>query len=167
LQRSLQPKGLVEASCLRKLDGEPGVSIARYEVQGDRVQRTHPLALRPVDFVDEWVQLSWEDAQRWSNPGMLQDLGNWHAKLNSLEFDSTEIQFLQACPQQERLTDKWLIELWIDRKLNPAVGEERVYIVVTERNGIFSVDGIYKNRPAGCPGETPLPAFTDWKLPDW
>lgn len=151
----------------RKLDGEPGVSIARYEVDGDRVQRIHPLALRPEDFVDEWVQLNWEDAKRWSNPSMPQNLGNWHAKLNSLEFDSTEIQFLQACPQQERLTSKWLIELWIDRKPNPAVSEELVYIVVNERNGIYLVDGIYNNRPGGCPGETPLPAFTDWKLPDW
>lgn len=60
----------------RKLDGEPGVSIARYEVDGDRVQRIHPLALRPEDFVDEWVQLNWEDAKRWSNPSMPQNLGN-------------------------------------------------------------------------------------------
>jgi len=37
----------------RKLDGEAGISIARYQVNGDELTRMQPLALTPEDFLDE------------------------------------------------------------------------------------------------------------------
>jgi hypothetical protein len=151
----------------RKLDGENGVSIARYEVDGEQVNRIHPLALRPEDFLDEWVQLSWTDASRWSKESLQSDLQVWHSKLNALEYDSTEMTFVQPCWERGISDSRWMIDLWIDQKMNPSVEEENLYILVSRINGIYYVEGIHKNRPAGCPGETPLPLFTDWKLPDW
>jgi hypothetical protein len=151
----------------RKLDGEHGVSVARYEVDGDRVTRIHPLALRPEDFLDEWVQLSWNDARRWGDESKQSDLQAWHSKLNGLEYDSTEMRFVQPCPKLESSDSRWMIDLWIDRKLNPSVKEENLYVLVSERNGIYYVDGIHKNRPTGCPGEMPIAMLTDWRLPAW
>jgi hypothetical protein len=151
----------------RKLDGEQGVSISRYEVNGEQIRRIHPLALNPEDFLDEWVQLTWDDANRWSNSSLQPDLQAWHSKLSGLEFDSTEMRFVQPCPEQKGADSKWMIDLWIDQKLNPSVAEDQIYIVVSKRNGIYSVDAIHRNRPAGCPGETPLPILADKKLPQW
>ena len=151
----------------RKLDGERGVSISRYEIDGDQVRRIQPLALRPDDFLDEWVQLNWEDAKRWSNESIQQELQSWHSKLNGYENDSTEMRFVQPCPSQAGPDSRWMINLWIDQKLNPSVNEENLYVFVSERNGIYYVDGISINRPPACPGETPMPKLTDWKLPNW
>jgi hypothetical protein len=151
----------------RKLDGEHAVSVARYEVNGEQVRRIHPLALRPEDFLDEWVQLSWDDAKRWSNESLQSDLQGWHSELNGLEFDSTEMKFVQPCPIHEGPDSKWMIRLWIDQKMNPSVDEENLYILVSERNGIYYVDGIHKNRPSGCPGETPARMLTELELPHW
>jgi hypothetical protein len=151
----------------RKLDGEHGVSVARYEVDGERVTRIHPLALRPEDFLDEWVQLTWADAKHWSNKSLQPNLQGWHSRLNGLENDSTEMRFVQPCPNQTGSDSRWMINLWIDQKLNPSVNEENFYVLVGERNGIYYVDGIHINRPSGCPGEMPVARLTDWKLPDW
>jgi hypothetical protein len=81
----------------RKLDGEPGVSITRYQITGDQIVRIQPLALTPDDFLDEWVQLDWSEASRWS--GSQTDLSTWHSKLQALDSDSTEFEFVQPCPQ--------------------------------------------------------------------
>jgi hypothetical protein len=152
----------------RKLDGASAVSISRYEVNGQKVSRIHPLALTPEDFLDEWVQLNWEDAARWASDSGRSGLQNWHSKLSGLEFDSTEFNVVQQCPKQESpITKTWLIDLWIDRQLNPSIKEEDLYVQVSQKNGIFFVDGIYKDRPAGCPGNTPSTVLADLKLPSW
>jgi hypothetical protein len=109
------------------------VSISRYEVDAESVKRIHRLALRPEDFLDEWVQLSWDDAKRWSNESMQSDLQAWHERLNGAEFASTEIKSLQPCPKQEGSDRKWMIDLWIDQKLNPSIDEERLRILVSQK----------------------------------
>ena len=53
---------------VRKLDGEPGIGISRYSVGDNQLSRMAPLALTPEDFLDQWVQLSWDDARRWTAP---------------------------------------------------------------------------------------------------
>jgi hypothetical protein len=151
----------------RILDGEWGISIARYEVKGQQVKRIHPLALSPQDFFDEWVQLSWGDAVRWSSESKLTSLENWHSFLSSLGSDSTEIRVVQACADQRDANDRWLMEVWIDRQLNPTAKEDELYIDVSRKVGIYYVDGIETKRPAGCPGNSPPTQLTDWKLPSW
>ena len=66
----------------RKLDGNPGVSIARYQVIGDNATRMQPLALDPEDFLDEWVQLDWNEAAHSSSQSP--ELQKWHTTLNTL-----------------------------------------------------------------------------------
>lgn len=151
----------------RKLDGEPGVSILRYGVSDEQVRRLQPLALTPEDFLDEWAQLSWDEAARWSNESLQTDLRGWHSKLNNLADDSTEIEFVQLCPKQKESDSSWLVGLWIDQEQNPLSDEERLYITVSKRDGAHYVDRIRKHRPTGCPGKTPVRIFTNWTLPDW
>ena len=151
----------------RKLDGESGISIARFEVKDQQVRRIHPLALWPEDFLDEWVQLSWEEASQWSNLSQLSTIQRWHSQLNGLESDSTEIRAVQPCPKQQDSSDRWMIELWIDRQMNPRATEDKLDIELSRKNGIFFVDGIQTNRPSGCPGNMPPAPLPDLKLPSW
>lgn len=148
----------------RKLDGEPGVSVARYRVIGDELTRIQPLAPTPEDFVDEWVQLDWSEAVRAS--GQSSELAKWHATLNALAYDSTEIEFVQPCRAEGRAEKTWLAGLWIDQQLNPHSENERLYIVVSERQRALFVDSVNTTRPAGCPGKA-RPLLTNWELPQW
>ncbi len=148
----------------RKLDGEPGVSIARYQVIGDELTRMQPLALTPEDFLDEWVQLDWSEAVHSSS--QCSDLPKWHSILNALAYDSTEIEFVQLCREQSKADKVWLAGLWIDQELNPNSENERLYIVVSERHHAFFVDSVNTTRPPGCAGKA-LPKLTNWELPEW
>jgi hypothetical protein len=150
----------------RKLDGEPGVSIERYRISGDQISRLRPLALKPEDFLDEWVSLGWDEAARWSTRSADADLQKWHARINALAYDSTEIEFVQPCPEQPSSDKVWLAGLWIDQKLNPTAEDERLYIVVSERKHAFFVDSVQTSRPLGCPGKT-RQFVTNRTLPEW
>ena len=150
----------------RKLDGDPGVSIERYEISGDRIARLQPLALTPEDFLDEWVRISWDEAARWSSQSGDAHLSKWHSRLNALAYDSTEIEFVQPCPQQPSADKVWLTGLWIDQKLNPASEDERLYIVVSERKHAFFVDSVQTRRPPGCPGKA-RQFVMNRILPEW
>jgi len=151
----------------RKLDGEQGVAIDRFEVKDQQVKRTHPLALWPEDFLDEWVQLGWDEAAQWSDRFKLGSIQGWHSQLHNLESDSTEIRVVQPCPKQQALNERWMIELWTDHQMNPTVKEDEFYIEVSRKQGIFYVDGIQATRPSGCPGNMPPTQLPDWKLPSW
>lgn len=148
----------------RKLDGEPGVSIARYQIIGDEMTRMQPLALTAEDFLDEWVQLDWSEAVHSSSQSS--DLPKWHSILNALAYDSTEIEFVQPCREQREADKVWLAGLWIDQELNPNSENERLYIVVSERHHAFFVDSVNTTRPPGCPGKA-RPILTNWELPKW
>jgi hypothetical protein len=148
----------------RKLDGEPGISIARYQVLGEEMTRMQPLALTPENFLDEWVQLDWGEAAHWSRQAS--NLQEWHSTLNALAYDSTEIEFVQPCREHGSDDKVWLAGLWIDQKLNPTSKNERVYIVVSETTHAFFVDSVSTARPSGCPGKA-RPLLTSWKLPEW
>jgi len=150
----------------RKLDGEPGVSIERYQISGDQISRLQPLALKPEDFLDEWVSLGWDEAARWSTQSADADLQKWHSRINALANDSTEIEFVQPCPAPPSAYKVWLVGLWIDQKLNPTAEDERLYIVVSDRKRAFFVDSVQTSRPPGCPGKT-RHFETSRTLPDW
>lgn len=149
---------------VRKLDGEPGVSIARYQVIGDGTTRMQPLALTPEDFLDEWVQLDWSDVAHSSSRSS--DISKWHSILNALAFDSAEFEFVHPCREQGDADKVWLAALWIDQKLNPNSKIERLYIVVSEKHHAFFVDSVNTTRPAGRPGKA-RPLLTSWELPKW
>jgi hypothetical protein len=43
--------------------------IRHYHIDGDnRVERIDPVALRPLDFVDEWLTTKWAEAESWLDP---------------------------------------------------------------------------------------------------
>jgi hypothetical protein len=152
---------------LRKLDGEPGIAVLRYDLSDYRVRRVAPIALTPEDFLDQWAQMSWDEARRWTRPSSDSNLRDWHEKLNSLSSDSTEIESVHHCSGTAEGDQEWLLELSIDERLNPSLGDQYLHAEVAKRNGIFSLDAVYKSHPTGCPGKTALTPIVDHELPRW
>jgi hypothetical protein len=152
---------------IRRLDGEPGVSILRYELSGNQVQRIAPLAVLPKDFLDQWVQSSWNDAKKWAKESPETTLQDWHTKLSRLEVDSAEFESTYQCRETTNGDENWLIQLWIDQKQNPSIKEERLFLQVAKRNGIFYVDAV-DSAPTECAGKkTPHTPLTHLSLPLW
>jgi hypothetical protein len=59
------------------------ISLMNYKVDDEDVIRVQPVALNPVNFVDEWIRRTWRDAQGSSSPGNMAKLQNDHSKLHS------------------------------------------------------------------------------------
>jgi len=135
----------------RKLDAVPGVVILRYQVNGNQAQRIHPLAVMTENFLDQWVQLPWDEAKRWTKPHA--SLEGLHSKLNKLLPDSAEIQSVHRCSGDGGDGSIWVIKLWIDRHGNQMDRDETSYIEISLDNGIFCVDAAYGSPPKSCPGE--------------
>jgi hypothetical protein len=152
---------------IRKLDGEPGIRVLRYQLSGNQTRRIAPLALIPEDFLDQWVQLNWDQASNWAGAATDTALQEWHAKLSSLETDSVEIESTHLCQTVKNGDEKWVVELWIDQELNSSMKQERLFVEVAKRNGTFYVDSVFDAAPPGCRGKTPHNPLTELSLPLW
>ncbi len=48
--------------------------IYRFQLIDNRLERIQPIAINGRDFVDEWLQVPWANAKRWSDPANLDNL---------------------------------------------------------------------------------------------
>jgi hypothetical protein len=129
----------------------------RYSVEGDRVTRIAPLASRPEDFLDEWINLPWEEAARWVNASNREAMQQWHRRLQQTEGAHyyTDFSFIQPCREQK---DTWRIGLNIDPKERADALPAELYFTITRKHGTFYLRDINEVRPPGCPGEgSPYP----------
>ncbi len=151
----------------RKFDDQTGVAISRYHVDGSKVQRIAPLALTPEDFLDQWSDLNWDEARNWISSTVETELTEWHEKLHQLQRDSVDIESVHRCSGSDDADQTWLLELAIDRKLNPRVEEDTLFVDISKRNGIFRVEAFHTVHPVGCQGTTAPKLQTGPTLPPW
>jgi len=55
--------------------------IYRYRTVGNSIVRVQPIAMNGRDFVDEWLQTKWPDAERWSASDNIVELKALHTKI--------------------------------------------------------------------------------------
>lgn len=145
------------------------VHVQKYDVTGNQVSRVPPLALIPQDFLDEWLQIPWDEAVRWissKNPSALQE---WHSRLEYKDREfGTEFDFVQQCPPADNLAS-WQIGLFLEPRGDsdaPADLPDEVFFTILRRDGAFYVADVATERPSGCPGEARASTTLDWrKLP--
>jgi hypothetical protein len=52
--------------------------------QGDRIERVAPVALKPRNFVDEWLTRPWPESSLWKDSGSdISTLAKWHQRLHA------------------------------------------------------------------------------------
>jgi hypothetical protein len=135
------------------------VHMNKYEVDGDNVIRTAPLALIPEDFLDEWVAMKWEDASRWVYGSDAEQLQEWHARLARPGRDDfyTEFDYVQPCPSTPntpRWQVGWLLEGSGEKELPEDIPDE-LFFTIVKREGAFYLEGVATDPPPGCPGNAP------------
>ncbi len=91
-------------------------------------------------------------------------LKKWHAKLNKVGKDSSEIELVRQCSGSGDSDGTWMT---VDSRSDASMEDKRVYVGVAKKNNIFFVNNIQEGLPAGCSGKT-LPALRDGReLPSW
>ena len=130
--------------------------VENYSLSGNRVRRIPPFAFRPEDFLDEWLDMPWEDAKVWVRAGKTPDAQTWRAKLemrHSARF-TTEFDFVQPCPPTPGVS-RWQIGLLLEKlgtPVLPANTPNEVFFEISKTGDKFFVDDVATTRPTGCPG---------------
>jgi hypothetical protein len=151
----------------RMLGRGTGIRILRYAVDNNKIRRIAPLAVYPEDFLDEWVQLSWEDARQWAAGSSEGSLKKWQSRLKAVSKDQLEIEFVRHCSGTEDSDGTWLIALAVDSQTDLSMEDKHVYVQVEKKNNIFSVNNIQQSLAAGCAGKI-LPTLREEReLPNW
>ena len=158
---TLDPQGFqVREVAYQSLDASilTRLHVQKYEVSGNRVTRIPPLATAPEDFLDEWMDLKWEDASHWvAASADTSKLQSWHGRLSKPareEKVDTELDFVQPCPEAEN-DSKWQIGLLLEGAGEHALPKdfpEELFFTVKQSQGAFYVESADKERPPGCPG---------------
>lgn len=145
------------------------VHVQKYEVAGDTVTRIPPLALTPEDFLDEWVDMKWEEASRWTSGSDTAQLQRWHDRLGRAESNDsyTEFDFVQPCPSSPNNL-RWQIGLLLEgsgEKELPEDLPDELFFTVIKREGAFFLNGVVTDRPEGCPGKSRPSGYSHAPLP--
>jgi len=126
--------------------------VLKFKVSNDSVERVAPVALKPEDFADEWTQIKWDEAARWSEPSKLSELKRWHDTLNpdGKGFMGSEILFVQPCGKPASV---WQVgvESYIDDE-NRARVPPKLYFTIARDGAGFRMRGVSDARPSECNG---------------
>ncbi|MEN6487064.1 MAG: hypothetical protein ABFD98_19470 [Syntrophobacteraceae bacterium] len=147
------------------LDGEMMTRpyVRTFQVTGDLVERTAPLALKPEDFLDEWAAMPWAEAARWSAPERHDQARGMHDALAAfLEEHFSTLAFVQPCGGAS--PTRWVIGVKleeVDRQGKPDALPAELFATIVSRDGTYVLQNIEGTRPADCPGETPPGEGTD------
>jgi hypothetical protein len=120
----------------RFIPGSRRTHVLTYAIAENTVTRVAPIALEPVDFIDEWRGLPWVEAKRWSS----NQLERWHTILKDVIVD--EIPVVQPCRTKDH---RWQVVLAPsdDRERSPEIQDaSRIYAIVMEKDSNFYLQSI-------------------------
>ncbi|HTR39124.1 MAG TPA: hypothetical protein VMH80_24780 [Bryobacteraceae bacterium] len=80
--------------------------IRHYRIDGPEAKRIAPLALRPRDFVDEWLTHEWREAAFWSESANRRGMLAWHEKLHK---DNVHGEFIYPTMHCPATPDLWQV----------------------------------------------------------
>lgn len=132
--------------------------VLKFKVEGERAERVAPVALEPEDFADEWAQMKWDEAERWSEPSRQSELKKWHETINpdGKGFSGSEILFVQPCGKS---ASEWQIGVEVfhdsDEEKDAARLPAKIFFTVARERGAFLMRGVSGEQPKGCAGVKP------------
>jgi hypothetical protein len=122
--------------------------IAAYEVEGEQVWRVPPFAAEPEGFLDEWLHMPWEEANKWIEPSEVADLSEWHQRLRAerLSKGPYSTGFVQHPPACEVEGGIWEVGVELSPRKEgnslPAWMPEEIYFIIALKNGAYFVKSV-------------------------
>lgn len=135
------------------------VHIQNYLVARDQVTRVPPLALLPEDLLDEGFDLKCDHAAKWvsgRDPSVLRRQRERFPQRGNVRDFFTACDIVQPCPASGR-NARGQIGGQLEgssQKVLPADIPEELFSEIIQRDGAFRLDGVYEQRPDGCPGDS-------------
>lgn len=82
-------------------------TIRHYAIDGSEVTRIQPYALKPRDFVEEWLTREWKEVYSWSDQDNLRQMSEWHD-------EKTRGEFIYPTLHCQQSPDLWQVGLNLD-----------------------------------------------------
>ena len=138
---------LIEYSTLSADDSITRREVLHYFLRDAHLEREGPVALRPRDFVEEWMRTEWPASSRWIAEGSSPSgLKTWHDTERGGEFDGQALH----CKTQP---DHWQVALTPYKGQTP---EKPVYYLVRWWPPYrFAMSGVSRKPWPGCTEEDP------------
>jgi len=127
------------------------VSVMTYKVHDDHAVRIQPVALNPVNFVDEWMRTPWRDAQDWSAPGHLADL----RKAHTIQHLSGDFTAYRSCSSTS------LNEVEFGEEDEKTDKERSRFFLVRQNGNIFQMARASNHHDPSCNGPNRLDSVKD------
>jgi hypothetical protein len=129
--------------------------IVKYRIDGDVTKRIAPLAELPQDFLDEWLDLPWEEALRWADRAASPDLERVHSALHNRDgYRAQEILFVRRCAAAPNRWDIAIETTPSDRETaNPDTETPETPV---PKQILFSIEKRKEGFYVRSAGETPL-----------
>jgi hypothetical protein len=135
--------------------------VVKFSISENLATRVPPLAELPEDFLDEWLDLPWDQAARWADPAALPGLQHVHEALQpkKKEVLASEFLFVRPCPD----LNQWQIGLAIypdaDEGAESATDEpqpDQLFFTIEIRNNVFFVQSVSETPQLDCSFSTGL-----------
>lgn len=118
-------------------------AVVHYRISGNRAARVDPFALRPGDFVDEWIQRPWKEVSLVS--AKKPNLETWHQRLSKK---------LGVYGKAHRCQDSSLWQIGFDPERMSRANEPegpRLYFLVREKSRYsYELEDVSTIRQPGC-----------------
>jgi hypothetical protein len=127
--------------------------VLNYMLQGDRVKRVAPLAVKPEDFLDEWIHLPWSEAAEWVEPSARDEMQNWHERLHADNPSCcSELDEVCACQPQPRT---WQVVVSFADKLADKLPPQ-VFVKIARKRDAYFIEKIGTSKDEKCAGKNLL-----------
>lgn len=124
--------------------------IYRYRMSDGKIQRVQPIAMNGRDFVDEWLQLDWTEAQSWSASDDLASLQAAHLRLN--QRDKKAASLLSYGPVHPCTSDAKILQVEVDQ--DPG---GQMYFLIKQGENSFTVISASDKPNLECNGPNLMP----------
>ena len=127
--------------------------IYRFRIADNRLERIQPIAMNGRDFVDEWLEVKWPDAQRWSDAASIASLEKEHSRIRALhELQTKEIVLLSYGPVRPCSDNPKHFQVELDLSPGPAS-----YFQIQQGNNSFVMLSAAAQPDPGCKGANLMP----------
>jgi hypothetical protein len=127
--------------------------IYRFRIADNRLERIQPIAMNGRDFVDEWLEVKWPDARRWSAAANIASLEKEHRRIRALhELHAKEIVLLSYGPVRPCSDDPKHFQVELDMSPEPAS-----YFHIQQGNNSFVMLSAATQPDPGCKGADLMP----------
>lgn len=130
--------------------------IFRYRIDGERPERVQPAAMNGRDFVDEWLQVDDETANRWSTPDPSGELAEQHRLLKNRYGAYGAVRRCKGQP--ERYQVEMTFSARDASKSRPAAPEQAAFFLIQPMVDGFMMESVSAQASPDCTSQDIMPS---------